>query len=215
MDKGRMSVALVVLLVILALLFFGALGIFGAYKGVWNRLNTLNQKVEGGKSAYSAALNVCTEKIKGVWTIANQYIKHESKTFENVTKARAGYFQAAEQFEALTKNPNTPIKELTAAGAKTIQSALAFQVQIEAYPQLRAVETSKEAIAGLQEGVNEIKTALDDWITTVKDYNTYRGSFGVTIISGFMGGKYPVKIDSSANSSARQSPVAAKSRRLN
>ena len=42
--------------------------------------------------------------------------------------------------------------------------------------------------------MNEIKTALDDWITTIKDYNTYRGSFGVTIIAGFMGGKYPVKI---------------------
>ena len=194
MNKGRMSIALVVLLIILVLLFFGFLGIFGAYKGVWNRLNIMNQKVEGGKSAYSASLNVCTQKIKGVWTIANQYIKHESKTFENVAKARAGYFQATEQFEALAKNPNTPIKELTTVGAKTIQSALAFQVQIEAYPQLMAVETSKEAIAGLQEGVNEIKTALDDWITTIKDYNTYRGSFGVTIVAGFMGEKYPAKI---------------------
>ena len=49
-------------------------------------------------------------------------------------------------------------------------------------------------MAGLQEGVNEIKTALDDWITTIKDYNTYRGSLGVTIMAGFMGDKYPAKI---------------------
>lgn len=193
--KGRVSAVLIVLASLVVLVLIAAFSIFGAYKGVWNQLNILNQRVEGGKSTYSAALNVCTEKIKGVWTIANQYMKHESKTFENVAKARAGYFQAAEQFAALAKNPNTPIKQLTTAGAKTIQSALAFQVQIEAYPQLRAVETSKEAMAGLQEGVNEIKTALDDWIVTIRGYNTYRGSFGVNLVAGFMGGRYPTKIE--------------------
>ena len=64
MNNRKISVGLVVLFIVLALLVFGALGIFGAYKGVWNSLNTMNQKVEGGKSAYSAALNICTQKTK-------------------------------------------------------------------------------------------------------------------------------------------------------
>ena len=54
-------------------------------------------------------------------------MKHESKTFENVAKARAGYFQAAEQFEALAKNPKTPVKDLTKPAPKPFSLLLHFR----------------------------------------------------------------------------------------
>ncbi|MCJ7797666.1 MAG: LemA family protein, partial [Thermoleophilia bacterium] len=161
--------------VVLALVALGALIIFGSFTGTWNSLNTSFQGVNGAKSRYSAALNTCTQKIKGVWAIANQYMDHESKTFQNVARARSGYDTATKAFEDALKSGDT--KSLTQAGTDVVNAAMAFRIQIEAYPQLRAVETSTENIRNMEVSVNEIKTALDDWITSIRDYNTYRGSF--------------------------------------
>ncbi len=160
---------------------------------VWNRLNRDYQMVEGSKSHYSAALSTCTEKIKGVWEIADQYLNHESETFKAVAEARSGYRAAADAFEqAMSGNKGS--EELTKTGADVVKAALAFRIQVEAYPQLRAVETARENMRNMEEAVNEIKTALDDWVTAIRDYNTYRGSAWPSIVGSFMG-KFPSKLE--------------------
>jgi len=169
-----------------------AISIVSSAAGVWNKLNRNYQMVEGGKSHYSAALNTCTEKIKGVWEIANQYMKHESETFIAVTQARGGYDAARDAFEkAASEGKDT--EELTKAGSEVVKAAMAFRIQVEAYPQLRAAETSQENMRNMESSVNEIKTALDDWVVTIKDYNTYRGSAWPSIVGGFMK-KFPSEI---------------------
>lgn len=178
--------------VLIALFVLTVFILFSTYVGVYNTLNTKYQTVEGAKSQYSAALKVCSEKIKGVWEIANQYLDHESKTFREVTEARSGYRAAAEAFErALAEGKD--VKELTQAGNGVVQAALAFRIQIEAYPQLRAVEAAQTNIRNLQEATNEIKTALDDWIVAIKQYNTYRGMFWQSLFGSFMG-RFPSEI---------------------
>jgi LemA protein len=148
-------------------------------------LNTKFQAVNGAKSHYSAALSTCTQKIQGVWEIANQYMDHESKTFENVAKARSGYEAATKAFETALKG-GADAKALTQAGTDVVNAAMAFRIQIEAYPQLRAAETSLENIRNMEVSVNEIKTSLDDWIQAIKDYNTYRGNFWPSIVGSFI-----------------------------
>ncbi len=161
--------------------------------GVWNSLNRNLQNAEGAKSHYSAALGFCTEKIQGVWIIANQYLDHESSTFKAVAEARSGYKAASDAFEkAAAEGKGT--KELTEAGNGVVQAALAFRVQIEAYPQLRATETTQSNIRNMQEAVNEMKTALDDWIAAIRKYNTYRGSAWPSIAGSFMA-KFPSEIE--------------------
>jgi hypothetical protein len=76
MTKASAGALIVVFVVALI-----AVAVLSSTVGVWNKLNRNYQMVEGGKSHYSAALNTCTEKIKGVWEIANQYMEHESATF--------------------------------------------------------------------------------------------------------------------------------------
>jgi LemA protein len=187
MTKAGIGIAVVAIIIAIIVI-----GVASSTIGVWNKLNTYNQAVEGGKSHYSAALNTCTEKIKGVWEIANQYMKHESETFIAVTQARSGYDAAREAFEkASAEGKDT--EELTKAGSEVVKAALAFRVQIEAYPQLRAVETSQENMRNMEVSVNEIKTALDDWIVTIKNYNTYRGSAWPSVVGNFMK-KYPSQI---------------------
>jgi LemA protein len=170
-----------------------ALMLGSTYTRTWDTLNTKYQAVNGGKSHYSAALNTCTQKIQGVWEIANQYMAHESKTFENVAKARSGYEVATKAFETAMKG-GQGAKELTRAGSDVVNAALAFRIQIEAYPQLRAAETSQENIRNLEVSVNEIKTALDDWIQAIKDYNSYRGNFWPSMIGSFIS-RFPSTIE--------------------
>jgi hypothetical protein len=85
MTKASAGALIVVFVVALI-----AVAVLSSTVGVWNKLNRNYQMVEGGKSHYSAALNTCTEKIKGVWEIANQYMEHESATFIAVAQARSG-----------------------------------------------------------------------------------------------------------------------------
>jgi hypothetical protein len=187
MTKASIGIAAVVIILVVIALSFVLSGV-----GVWNRLNRDYQAVEGGKSHYSAALNTCTEKIKGVWEIANQYLKHESQTFIAVTQARSGYDVAREAFEkAAAAGKGTD--ELTKAGTDVVKAAMAFRIQVEAYPELRAAETSQENMRNMEVSVNEIKTALDDWIVTIKNYNTYRGSAWPSILGGFMK-KFPAQM---------------------
>lgn len=187
MTKKSIGIAMVVIVIVLI-----AISFLSSAVGVWNKLNRNYQMVEGGKSHYSAALNTCTEKIKGVWEIANQYMKHESETFIAVAQARSGYDAARDAFEkAATEGKDT--EELTKAGTEVVKAAMAFRIQVEAYPELRAAETAQENMRNMESSVNEIKTALDDWVVTIKDYNTYRGSAWPSIVGGFMK-KFPSEI---------------------
>jgi len=168
------------------------IGLIGSAVGVYNTLNTKYQDEEGGKSAYSSALNNCTPKIEGVWTIYSQYLDHESQTFVNVAEARSGYKKALEAFMQAQKSGKST-KDLTQLGSQAVNAAIAFNVQIEAYPQLRAAEVAQSNIQNMQESINEIKTALDDWIETIKKYNTYRGSAWPSIMGSFFS-RFPSEI---------------------
>ena len=180
-------------IVVLVFLVLVAVALGSVYAGTWNTLNTKLQAVNGGKSHYSAALNTCTQKIQGVWEVANQYLSHESKTFTDVARARSGYDAATKLFESALKSGGGT-KELTQAGTDVVNAAMAFRLQVEAYPQLRGAETSQENMRNMEVSINEIKTALDDWIQAIKDYNSYRGSFGPTIVGGFMK-KFPSQLE--------------------
>lgn len=179
--------------IIAVILFIVAIGLFSTYRETWDTLNQKYQDANGGKSRYSAALNTCTQKIQGVWEIANQYMKHESETFQNVARARSGFDTATKAFEDALKN-DKGTKALTQAGTDVVNAAMAFRIQVEAYPQLRGAETAQENMRNMEVSVNEIKTALDDWIQSIKEYNAYRGNFMPSLIGGFIG-RFPDNID--------------------
>jgi LemA protein len=188
----EMKKSLIGLVILIWVIVVGVVLVVFSAVGVWNRLNRNYQAVEGAKSRYSAALNTCTEKIKGVWEIANQYMKHESETFRAVAEARSGYSSAVDAFQKAASETKG-IEELTRTGTDAVRAALAFRIQVEAYPQLRAVESSQENMRNMEVAINEIKTALDDWVTTIRDYNTYRGSAWPSIMGSFMR-KFPSEI---------------------
>jgi len=184
MKKG--NIILIVIGIIVFILFMSLIGIY-------NSLNQKYQDVGGAKSQYSSALNNCTEKIKGVWEITNQYLEHESTTQKAVTEARNNYAMAAKAYEEARKSGDT--KAMTTAGNNVVNSALAFQVQIEAYPNLKGIEATKENMRNMEEAINQIKTALDDWIMTIRLYNTYRGNFWPSLIAPIISNRFPSEIE--------------------
>jgi LemA protein len=168
---------------------------FGVYKSTWNDLNTKYQLVESRRSGYSAALNICSQKAEGVWTLADQYMNHESKTFTEVAKARSGMLSAAQQFKQLQGSGATDVQlQQQAAAFNDSLRSFMINIQVEKYPDLKAAETTKQAMRALEEATNEIKTSLDDWIFSIREYNTYRGSFWPNILGSIMP-KFPDKID--------------------
>lgn len=136
--------------------------------GAFNGLVQKQQLVKQGESRYGAALDLGSQKIEAVWVVYTKYLSHESGLFENATRLRGQYYKAAAE-----GNPDA-----------TVQAALAFNLLAvrEAYPQLVSAPLAQQSIRSMEESINEMKTALDDWIYQIQVYNTQRNSFPTNIV---------------------------------
>lgn len=172
----------------------------GGCVGMYNATNSKYQSAQGAKSLYSAALNVVPQKIEGVWLLNSQYLSHESKVFRDYAAARSGILAAVEAFEKVKASGNESETVKFAQGVQQMladfkkSSMLAVNVAIENNPTLRGAETTEKTMRTMEEGVNEVKTALDDWIVAIRNYNEYRGSFWPTVFAGMLS-KFPEKIE--------------------
>jgi hypothetical protein len=194
---SRLGMGLLVFFVVLIIL---VLVVGGRVVGVWNTLNQNYQGVQGAKSHYSAALNTVPQKIEGVWTISQQYMDHESKTFKDYAAMRSAVIPAIQEFQSAVAS-GKPSESDQIKAAQGIQRQLGemnnawlnIRATAENNPQLRAAETSQHAMQTMEEGVNECKTALDDWISSIRTYNTYRGNAWPSVAGSFMA-KFPATI---------------------
>jgi len=185
-----MSKALKIVLGVLIVVAVIAIVVFLAIvPRIYNTLNVKNQAALGGEALYSSALNLCSQKVKAVWAMADQISTKETEAQQAIAAARSGFEGAEKLFRAAVEKGGG-LAELTKAANGVLQSALAIRVQIEAYPIIRSVETYNQAMRGVEEGINEIKTALDDWIVYIRDFNTYRKSFWVDMVAGVFSGKF-------------------------
>lgn len=82
----------------------------------------------------------------------------------------------------------------TRLGTSYWQALVNIRVAFEAYPQLRTTETYQKAIASVEEGYNEIKTALDDCISQIRQYNRYRRSLVPNWVASAFSWEFPKQI---------------------
>jgi len=179
------------ILFLIVIAIIAAIVLVSMFVAIYNNLNAKNQAALGGKSLYSSALNLCSQKVKAVWTMADQISDKEIEAQKAIAAARSG-FEGAEKLFRAAMEKGEGLGELTRAANGVLRSALAIRVQIEAYPIIRSVDTYNQAMRGVEEGINEIKTALDDWIVNIRNYNTYRKSFWVSTVAGMFSGKFSV-----------------------
>ena len=187
------TLVVVAVLVVLGLVVGGILVGVGVSK--YNTLVALHENANAGKSRFASAFNLCSEKMKSVWALADQEGILEKETYVGVAKARSAFEEARQSYDAAAKDPASSILDLTTRAAALGQSLLNIRVAFEAYPQLRTSETSQQAMAAVEEGFNEIKTALDDWIGLCRSYNAQRRSFPTNwYASTFFGPQFPERI---------------------
>jgi LemA protein len=185
-----MKVFLVIIAIVIVIAAVFAITYISKYNGLVNRHEGTNE----GRAKFVAAVNTCSQKMKSVWTLADQEGILEKETYVGVAEARSTYENARKAFETAEKDKATPTADLTKLGAQFGRSLVDVRVAFEAYPQLRTSETYQKAMAAIEEGFNVIKTALDDWITLCKSYNAYRRSFVTNWLASRFAWDFPDKI---------------------
>ncbi|NLS45222.1 MAG: LemA family protein [Firmicutes bacterium] len=183
--RPRWAMASIIgIIIIISLLYWAA--------GIQRNLVEYQQGVLAQEGRYGAALETLSEKIKGIWVIQRDFLEHERDTLTDVIKARAEALDRSgrEFTEAVAQgDPDKTIEAATkfreaAQGLSLSVNVVALQ---EAYPQLFSPPIVQQTIRGLEEAVNEIRTALDDWQVSIRTYNTYRGQWPQSFIARPLG----------------------------
>lgn len=166
---NKASYPIIAAVAVLALI---ALSAIGSYNGLVQSEQLIHQK----ESQYGVALDICSQKIEGIWTIFDRYINHESDVFINTAKARSAFNNSISE----QGNPYTATQSAGMIYANV-------RMVTESNPQLASALTADNSLASFQEAVNEIKTAADDWMVQVQRYNTERNSFPTNFIGSWAG----------------------------
>ncbi|NPV80571.1 MAG: hypothetical protein HPY52_09910 [Firmicutes bacterium] len=171
---------------------------FSWVMGIQRNMVRLQQGVLAQEGRYGAALETLSEKIKGIWSIEKDFLEHEKDTLTGVIRERAAALnRAGEEFAAATAEGD-PQKTIQAATRfREAAEGLALSVNVnalrEAYPQLFSPPIVQQTMRGLEEAVNEIRTALDDWQVAIRNYNTFRSQWPQSFVGGAL--NFPASYD--------------------
>ena len=136
---------------------------------LYNRLIKSRNMAQAALSSIEIQLRKRYDLIPNVLSIAKKYMEHEKSTFDQITKLRT---EALSNSDA--EDPSA-VAKLFSDDAKLSGMMGKLMVSMEAYPELRAVESMKEAMATYQDvednisaarrfynsAVNELKNAVD------------------------------------------------------
>lgn len=182
-------------------------------KKAFNSFVSLDQNVEQSwaqvENQYQRRLDLIpnlVETVKG-------YARHESETFENVTRARAGltsaYNEAVAESEAasqLTDAPSQNQLDSYLNAQQGLQRALSIYVNAvhEAYPDLKANAQFADLQAQLEGTENRIATERGRYTEAVKAYNVKVKSFPANLWAALFG--YAPRAQFKADAEAAHAP---------
>ena len=191
MKKGGI---LIIILAVVAVLVFWAIGGYNGLVSTQEKLNKSWANVENQYQRRADLIPNLVETVKG-------YAKHESGTLEAVIAARSKATQVTVDPENLTPEK---LQEYQAAQGQ-LSSALGKLLMIqEAYPELKANQNFIELQAQLEGTENRITVARDAFNNEVQEYNTMVRRFPKNIIAGLFG--FERKATFEAEKGAEQSP---------
>ncbi len=156
------STGLIVVLVLLAI------GIIGIY----NSLIQLKNKVDEGWSDIDTQLKRRYDLIPNMVETVKGYAKHESGTFEAVTKARN-----------MAMSASTPEEKIKAENALTGTLKTLFALA-ENYPELKANQNFMDLQGTLKEVEDKLQLSRRYYNATVRDFNTKIEIFPNNVLAG-------------------------------
>lgn len=137
------------------------------------------------------------------------YAEHESSTFENVTRARAGLsdaYNAANELRDAAQPADEAAMDRYQAAQDGLKSALDIYVNAvrEAYPDLKANANFQNLQTQLEGTENRIATERGRYVDAVRDYNVAVRRFPASIVASISG--FGVKPQFKADAAAQTAP---------
>jgi LemA protein len=177
-----MSIALIILLVLLAIVVVLALWVTGIY----NSLVALRNRFKNAFAQIDVQLKRRYDLIPNLVEVAKGYIKHERETLEAVISARNTASTAAQAAGASPGNPAAMQALGQAEGNLSGTLSRMFAVA-ESYPDLKANQNMLALQEELSSTENKVSFARQAFNDAVMEYNTGRESFPGNFFAGMFG----------------------------
>ncbi len=172
-------IALIVLLVIVALLVFWAIG-------VYNRLVSTRNRFKNAFSQIDVQLKRRYDLIPNLVEVAKGYMKHERETLEAVIAARNTAVTASSKAGA-DPSDSAAVQQLAAAEGSLNASLGRMFALSESYPDLKANQNMMQLTEELTGTENKIAFARQAYNDSVMQYNTGMEQFPGSMIANMFG----------------------------
>lgn len=193
-----MTTTQIVLISILALLFFWAVG-------AYNRLVRLRNEIPNAFAQIDVQLKRRHDLIPNLVEVARKYLEHERETLERVTAARAQVMAAADLVKS-RPNQAGPIQSLSLAEGVLANAMSQFKAVMEAYPELKADQTMRDLSEELTHTENKVAFSRQLFNDVTLDYNNAAHQFPANIVAGLFGFKTGAMLQST-QTEAERAPV--------
>ena len=187
MKKNSKIVWLIVVVVIVLL----CMGACNSYNGLVNKQETATTALANVQATYQRRADLIPNLSKTV----QAYAKHEEKTFEEVTKARATVGQIRLVADNITPEK---LQQFQKAQGDLTQALGKLMVVAERYPDLKASENFKDLQIQLEGTENRINEARQQYNEAVQDYNQSARRFPNVIFASMFGFDRMAKFEAAA-----------------
>lgn len=187
MKKNSKIVWLIVVVVIVLL----CMGACNSYNGLVNKQETATTALANVQATYQRRADLIPNLSKTV----QAYAKHEEKTFEEVTKARATVGQIRLDADNITPEK---LQQFQKAQGDLTQALGKLMVVAERYPDLKASENFKDLQIQLEGTENRINEARQQYNEAVQDYNQSARRFPNVIFASIFGFDRMAKFEAAA-----------------
>lgn len=193
-----MSTSQIIVLAIVALLFFWAVG-------AYNRLIRLRNEIANAFAQIDVQLKRRHDLIPNLVEVARKYLTHERETLERVTAARAQVMAATDLARARPYQSG-PIKSLGMAEGVLASAMGSLRAVIEAYPDLKADQNLRELSEELTHTENKVAFSRQLFNDATLDYNNAAHQFPTNLVAGVFGFRTAAMLQSTT-SEAERAPV--------
>ncbi len=161
--------------------------ILGIYAmSVYNGLITLRNRYQNAFAQVDVQLKRRYDLIPNLVETAKGYLKHERETLEAVVQARNNASTACAQ-AALDPSDTKALHNLNRAEGQLAGAMRGFNIQVEAYPDLKANQNMlalQEELTSTENKVSFARQAFNDAVTA---FNTRRELFPACVFAGMFG----------------------------
>lgn len=198
----------IILLVIVGIIVVAVASCIGWYVSTRNKFVVLDENLAQQWSKVEVQYQRRLDLIPNLVETVKGYAEHESSTFENVTRARAGLTDAYNAAREVPAEAPASQQGLDAFNSAQQQLGRAFNIYVnavrEAYPDLKANDQFKDLQPQLEGTENRIATERGRYTESVREYNIAVRRFPSSIVANMAG--FTVKPQFQAEAEAASAP---------